>query len=129
MATLPHDITDAMLGFLRERHLGFLVTQRGDGTPHSVPVGFAYDADANVVRIISADHSPKVRNAERGGRAVVSQVDGGRWLSLEGTPTVRRDDASVTAAERAYAERYQEPRPRAERVAIEITIDRILGRA
>jgi len=129
MAIAPNDLTPEMLMFLGERHLGFLITQRADGSPHAVPVGFAFDADRSIVRIISADNSQKVRNAERGGRAVVSQVDGGRWLSLEGSPTVKRDEVSVAAAERAYAERYQEPRPRNDRVAIEISVDRVLGRA
>lgn len=129
MARRPNDLTQEMLAFLEERHLGFLVTQRADGTPHAVPVGFAYDHDEQLVRVISADGSQKVRNAERGGRAVVSQVDGGRWLSLEGTPVVRRDPDSVSNAERAYAARYQEPRERTDRVAIEISVDRILGRA
>jgi PPOX class probable F420-dependent enzyme len=125
MAIAPNDLTPEMLMFLGERHLGFLITQRADGSPHAVPVGFAFDAERSIVRIISADNSQKVRNAERGGRAVVSQVDGG----LEGSPTVKRDEVSVAAAERAYAERYQEPRPRNDRVAIEISVDRVLGRA
>ena len=33
------------------------------------------------------------------------------------------------ATEQAYTERYQDPRPRDDRVAIEISVDRILGRA
>ena len=82
------------------------------------------------MRIISAEGSQKVANAGRpGARAAVCQVDGGRWLTLEGPVEVRRDDTDVTLAERAYAERYQEPRPRADRVAIVVSVDRVMGRA
>ncbi|MEY2974383.1 MAG: hypothetical protein RIR49_803 [Actinomycetota bacterium] len=129
MAHDPLTLSPEVLAFLAERHLATLTTLRSDGSPHVVPVGFAYDPVAQVVRIISADGSQKVRNAERGGRAAVSQVDGGRWLTLEGTATVRRDPDAVAAAEAAYTARYQPPRERTDRVAIEISVDRVLGRA
>jgi len=50
-------------------------------------------------------------------------------LTLEGPVVVRREPDRVDAAEQAYTERYQDPRPRDDRVAIEISVDRILGRA
>jgi hypothetical protein len=59
---------------------------------------------------------------------VVCQVDGGRWLSLEGPAEVTDDPARVAAAVAAYAARYRTPGERADRVAIEIRVDRILGR-
>lgn len=129
MALDPDRLEPAVLAFLVERHLATLTTLRADGSPHVVPVGFAYSATERLVRIISADGSQKARNAERGGRAAVSQVDGGRWLTLEGPVRVRREPDRVAAAEDAYTARYQEPRPRHDRVAIEISVDRILGRA
>jgi PPOX class probable F420-dependent enzyme len=118
----------SVLDFLAERHLATLTTLRRDGSPHVVPVGFGYSPAERRVRIITFDGSQKVRNAERGGRAAVSQVDGGRWLTLEGTARVVRDAERVGLAVAAYTERYQEPRPRDDRVAIEIDVDRILGR-
>lgn len=129
MAHDPNALSPEILGFLAERHLATLTTLRADGSPHVVPVGFAYDPTERLVRIISADGSQKVRNAERRGRAAVSQVDGGRWLTLEGTIDVRRTPDAVAAAEAAYAARYQAPRERTDRVAIEIRVDRVLGRA
>lgn len=129
MAHDPSALSPEILGFLAERHLATLTTLRADGSPHVVPVGFAYDPTERLVRIISADGSQKVRNAERNGRAAVSQVDGGRWLTLEGTIDVRRTPDAVAAAEAAYAARYQAPRERTDRVAIEIRVDRVLGRA
>jgi len=115
--------------FLAERHLGTLSTVRADGTVHVCAVGFTWDPDACVVRVITHDGSQKVRNVERRGRAAVAQVDGGRWLSLEGPARVARDAEEIRNAVARYAARYQEPRPNPERVAIEITVERVLGRA
>jgi PPOX class probable F420-dependent enzyme len=122
-------ITEEMLAFLREYHLASLTTLRKDGSPHVVPVGFSYDPDSHVVRIITFPSSVKYKNSLRGGRAVVSQVDGGRWLSLEGTVTAITDPAQVALAVDGYAARYRQPKEREDRVAIEIAVDRVLGRA
>jgi len=122
-------ITEEMLAFLREYHLASLTTLRKDGSPHVVPVGFSYDPAMHVVRIITFPSSVKYKNALRGGRAVVSQVDGGRWLSLEGTMTAITDPARVALAVDGYAARYRQPGEREDRVSIEIAVDRVLGRA
>jgi PPOX class probable F420-dependent enzyme len=118
-----------MLAFLSEYHLASLTTLRSDGSPHVVPVGFSYDAELHIVRVITFPSSVKYKNALRGGRAVVSQVDGGRWLSLEGTVSGTTDPVRVAAAVAGYAARYRDPKEREDRVAIEIAVDRILGRA
>jgi PPOX class probable F420-dependent enzyme len=128
MSAAPQ-ITDAMLAFLSEYHLASLTTLRADGSPHVVPVGFSYDAELHIVRVITFPSSVKYKNALRGGRAVVSQVDGGRWLSLEGTVSGTTDPARVAAAVAGYAARYRDPKDREDRVAIEIAVDRVLGRA
>ena len=128
MSTAPL-ITEAMLAFLSEYHLASLTTLRADGSPHVVPVGFSFDPELHVVRVITFPSSVKYKNALRGGRAVVSQVDGGRWLSLEGTVTGVSDPKRVAAAVAGYAARYRDPKEREDRVAIEIAVDRVLGRA
>jgi PPOX class probable F420-dependent enzyme len=128
MSSQPQ-ITEAMLAFLSEYHLASLTTLRADGSPHVVPVGFSYDPELHIVRVITFPSSVKYKNALRGGRAVVSQVDGGRWLSLEGTVTGVSDSTRVAAAVAGYAARYRDPKEREDRVAIEITVDRVLGRA
>ena len=128
MSTAPL-ITEAMLAFLSENHLASLTTLRADGSPHVVPVGFSFDPELHVVRVITFPSSVKYKNALRGGRAVVSQVDGGRWLSLEGTVTGVSDPTRVAAAVAGYAARYRDPKEREDRVAIEIAVDRVLGRA
>jgi len=123
------DLTPSEIEFLTERHLASLTTLRADGSPHVVPVGFSWDPTSGLVRIITRDGSQKVRNAQRGGRAAVSQVDGGRWLTLEGTITVTNDPERVAEAVRRYAERFRNPEPNDTRVALELKVDRVLGRA
>lgn len=123
------DITPEMLAFLREYHLASLTTMRPDGSPHVVPVGFSYDETEQVVRIITFPASMKFKNAMRGGRAVVSQVDGGRWLTLEGTVSAVTDAHRVQLAVDGYAARYRPPGERDDRVSIEIAVDRVMGRA
>jgi len=125
----PSDITPDVAKFLTDRHLATLTTLRADGSPHVVPVGFTYNIESRVVSIITFENSVKVRNADRGGRAAVSQVDGGRWLTLEGTVSTSRDPNVIRDAVDAYSRRYREPKERTDRVVIRISVDRILGRA
>ncbi len=127
----PHDLPHEALTFLAERHLATLTTLRRDGSPHVVAVGFTWDPDTGLARIISFAPSQKARNlvAHPGSRAAVCQVDGGRWLTLEGPATVSDDPARVAEAVRRYAARYREPGARDDRVCIEIAVDRVLGRA
>jgi PPOX class probable F420-dependent enzyme len=131
----PADLPAEVLAFARERHLATLTTLRPDGSPHVTPVGFTWDPDAGLVRIITFAPARKVRNltaaAARGGvpRAVVCQVEGGRWLAFEGPATVTDDADRVAEAVRRYAGRYRQPGEREDRVAIEIAVDRITGRA
>ena len=90
MALDPHHLSDDAQEFLRDYVLATLTTLRADGSPHVVPVGFSYDMSTATAMIIAVDGSQKVVNADRNGRAVVSQVDGPRWLSFEGTVRVSR---------------------------------------
>jgi len=131
MAYDPADLPDEVVAFLQERHLATLTTLRPDGSPHVVAVGFTWDADAGLARIITFAPSRKARNllVSPGSRAAVCQVDGGRWLTMEGTARVTDDPEAVAEAVRRYADRYRQPGERDDRVAIEITVDRVLGRA
>jgi PPOX class probable F420-dependent enzyme len=127
----PAALPDDVLAFTTERHLATLTTLRPDGSPHVVAVGFTWDPAARLARVITFAPSRKARNlrAAPGSRAVVCQVDGGRWLSFEGPATVTDDPDRVAEAVRRYAERYRMPGERPDRVAIEIAVDRVLGRA
>ena len=125
-AALPQPVRD----FLAERHLATLTTLRPDGTPHVVAVGFTWDDEAQLVRVITDGASRKARNVGAGSaRAVVAQIDGARWLSLEGTPVVSSDPDRVADAVRRYAERYRQPRVNPTRVVLEVHVDRVLGAA
>lgn len=118
-----------LIEFWTERRIATLVTLRRDGSPHVVPVGVTLDAAAGLARVICSRGSQKARNAGGTGIAVVSQVDGGRWSTLEGAAVVRDDPDVVAEAVRRYAARYRQPRVNPERVVVEITIDRVLGMA
>jgi F420H(2)-dependent biliverdin reductase len=130
MSLDPLDLPTDALDFLRERHLATLTTLRADGSPHVVAVGFTWDDEAGLARVITFAPSQKARNVARSmsPRAAVSQVDGGRWLTLEGPAAVTDDPTRVAEGVRRYAERYRQPKERDDRVVIEIAVDRILGR-
>ncbi len=127
MAIHPGELSAPALAFVNERHLATLTTLRGDGTPHVTPVGFTWDPEHEIARVITRGHSQKARNVAATGRVVLCQVEGRHWLSLEGVGRVRTDAASVREAEERYALRYRVPRPNPARVAIEIAVERVLG--
>ena len=124
----PVHVSEEMAAFLPERHLATLTTLRANGSPHVVPVGFSYDVEHGLVRVITFAKSMKARNAALGGRAAVSQVDGARWATLEGVARVVDDAPSVALAVAGYAARYRQPGERVDRVAIEIVVDKVMGR-
>jgi PPOX class probable F420-dependent enzyme len=129
MAHDPGALPQPEQDFLVERHLATLTTLRPDGSPHVVAVGFTWDDEARLVRVITNGTSRKVAHVRAGSpRAVVAQVDGRRWLSLEGVPSVSDDPDRVAEAVRRYALRYRQPSVNPNRVVIEIAVDRVLGK-
>lgn len=120
-------LTSEAFAFLTERHLAMLTTLRADGSPHVVAVGFTFDPKTHIARVITNGGSQKAVNADRHNVGVLSQVDGARWLSLEGTASVNRDPDAVRDAELRYAQRYRTPRENPTRVVIEVHIERVLG--
>lgn len=131
----PHRLDSGTRQFLTERHLASLTTLRMDGSPHVVAVGFTFDPEAGIARVITRDGSVKVRNTERARpdgtapRAALCQVDGRRWLTLEGPAVVSRDRGAIAEAERRYGLRYRAPRINPRRVVVTIAVDRMLGHA
>ncbi|MCH0539844.1 TIGR03618 family F420-dependent PPOX class oxidoreductase [Streptomyces sp. MUM 203J] len=127
----------AYVSFWRERHMCTLTTIRPNGTPHVVAVGVTYDPEGGekgIARVITNKHSRKVANvlaAGPGGAPVaVCQADGGRWATLEGRAVIRAEADAVADAVARYAERYgRTPSPNPDRVVIEITLTRGMGRA
>lgn len=131
MTIHPSEPGQSVETFLAERHLATLTTHRPDGSPHVVPVGFTYEVERQLVRIITRAGSTKVANidAHPGRRVAVCQVEGGRWLTLEGPAEVTSAPDRVAAAVERYTHRYRQPGERPDRVCIEISVDRIMGRA
>jgi PPOX class probable F420-dependent enzyme len=126
----PAALGGALLTFLSERHLATLTTLRADGSPHVVPVGVTFDPATRLARVITSGTSAKARHVRDGqSRVAVCQVDGRRWVTLEGSAVVRDDAASVADAEQRYAQRYRQPRENPARVVLEISVDRVLGSA
>ena len=130
MAISLTDPSAEVLEFLTERHLATLSTHRTDGTIHTAPVGFTYDPDRRIARIITSGSSYKVGNIEAhpGSRVSLCQVDRGRWLTLEGPAEVTSSPDRVAEAVERYSHRYRQPSEREDRVAIEINVDRMMGR-
>ncbi|PYC70160.1 nitrilase [Streptomyces tateyamensis] len=124
--------TPEFLAFWTERHICTLTTLRADGSPHVVPVGATYDPGTGIARVITDGDSRKARHVAAAGaagaRVALCQVDGGRWATLEGRAVLRREPAVVADAEERYAQRYRTPRVNPNRVVIEITVTKGLGR-
>lgn len=118
-------MSEAGIEFVRERHIGTLSTMAPWGGIHAVAVGFTLHD--GLLRIITSRDSQKVRNVRRDGTATISQVDGARWLSFQGTATVHDDPDEVALAVGLYAERYRQPRVNPLRVTIILTPSRLMG--
>lgn len=119
------------LDFWRERRLCTVSTVRPDGTPHVVPMGVVLDVEADVAWAITSGQSRKARNIRaagpEGAPIAACQVDGRHWSTVEGRAVLLDDEASVREAEQRYAARYKVPRENPLRVAVRITVTRVLG--
>ena len=132
MAWRPDALPSAVELFMAERHLATLSVPRPSGAPHVTPVGFTWDPEVGLARVITFGGARKVRLIEDAGTLPVTlcQVDGGRWLALEGEAVVSGDPARCAEGISRYARRYRPPSDRgADRRVIEVTVTRITGRA
>jgi PPOX class probable F420-dependent enzyme len=76
-----------MLAFVAEHHWGVLAAIKPDGRPHLSNVGYAYDADADVVRVSVTDTRAKTRYLRADPRVTlhVTSKDFWTWVAVEGT--------------------------------------------
>ncbi|MEU6488486.1 pyridoxamine 5'-phosphate oxidase family protein [Streptomyces sp. NPDC046887] len=136
MAVDLRDPGETFLAFWREYHVCTLTTPRPDGTPHVVAVGGTYapeDGERGIARVIANRHSRKVANVlaagPDGARAALCQVAGRHWATLEGVARIRAEPEEVAYAVERYTARYgRTPSPNPDRVVIEITLTRAMGR-
>jgi PPOX class probable F420-dependent enzyme len=103
----------AALAFLAEPRVATLTTIRADGSLHAAPVRFTWDGEANLVRVLTVASSRKARNvaANPGSRVALCQVDGVRWVTLEGTAAISGEIGQVSEGVARYVERYQSAPP------------------
>ncbi len=127
----PRHLDEAVLTFLTERHLATLTTTDAAGRPHVTPVGFTFEPERALARVITWSAAHKVANIVRRPEAEVAvcQVDGGRWLTLRGPARVTDEPEAVAEGVRRYTARYRPPKQRDDRVVIEIDVVAMMGRA
>jgi PPOX class probable F420-dependent enzyme len=119
-------LPSATHSFLAEPRVAVLTTIRPDGSLHAAPVRFTWDGDAGLVRVLTVASSRKARNvaANPGSRATLCQVDGFRWVTLEGTAAISTDVDQVVEGVTRYTGRYQSPPPEPpRRVVVTIAVD------
>ena len=129
---LSDGVSDDWRAFWTERHVCLLTTLRRDGSPHVVAVNATVDVDEGIARVMCSAGSQKERNvaarADQGGaRVALTQIEHGRWSTLEGTAVVRPEPEVVRDAEERYTLRYHVPRANPKRVVLEIAVERVLG--
>ncbi|ACU75321.1 pyridoxamine 5'-phosphate oxidase-related FMN- binding [Catenulispora acidiphila DSM 44928] len=114
--------------FLARPATATFTTLRPDGTPHVTPVRFTADMNVGRARVTTRAAARKARNVAVNARVVLCQVDGARWMSLEGRARLTDDPSDLAEAVRRYAMRYgMAPPAPPDLVLIEITVDRVLG--
>ncbi len=121
----------AYVAFWRERHLCTVTTPRPDGTLHVTPMGIVLDPEHRRAWGVTSRGSVKARNIAAGGEdgvvVAIGSVDARWWASAEGRAVVSDDPEVVAEAESRYAERYRQPRPNPDRVAVRVELTRLLG--
>jgi PPOX class probable F420-dependent enzyme len=125
------ELPAAARAFLDRPLTATLTTLRPDGTPHVTPVRFTFDAATGLARVTTRAGARKAHNVTAGGPSVCAalcQVDGFRWLTLEGRAVATDDPARVAEAVRRYTARYRAAPPAPpDLVVIEITVERALS--
>ena len=129
MAYALDNLPDSIEDFLSTRAFGALNSIDETNNIHSAVVGFHFNMIDNKIRIISQKNSKKVKNIKQNDHVSLSQIRENKWLSFIGTATIKYDEESIKQAMDAYTLRYEKPSENPNRVAIEISVKKILGNA
>ncbi len=122
---LPKSIEE----FLSTRAFGSLNSIDKTNNLHTAVVGFHFDKNKKIIRIISQKKSIKVKNIIQNNNVSLSQIRDNKWLSFIGTAIIKYDQESIKLATDAYTLRYEKPSENPDRIAIEISVKKILGNA
>lgn len=124
------DLPPELAEFMSERRVGSLTLVGPDGSPHVTPVGITWDPASHKIRIITWAEAYKAKLLSRNPSlpAAACEVVGGRWLTFYGQAQLVTSADQVAEAVQRYTKRYKPPKQRHDRVAIEIDVDRIIGR-
>ncbi len=82
---------DELIGFVRNRHRGVLLTTRRDGWPQSSLVTMGVSDDGGHILVSSYPERAKVHNIRRTPRAsivVMSDEFDGEWVQIDGTADI-----------------------------------------
>ena len=104
-------LPERTVSLLAERSFATLTTVRPDGRPHTAVVGFSWDAAAKECWLILRGSGVKFRNVEAAGGSqpvTLCQTDAGRWITLEGTLTLRHGPEALAETLHRYRSRYGE---------------------
>ena len=129
MAYALDNLPDSIEDFLSTRAFGALNSIDETNNIHTAVVGFHFNMIDNKIRIISQKNSKKVKNIKQNDHVSISQIRENKWLSFIGTATIKYDEESIKQAMDAYTLRYEKPSENPNRVAIEISVKKILGNA
>ena len=129
MAYALDNLPDSIDDFLSTRAFGALNSIDETNNIHTAVVGFHFNMIDNKIRIISQKNSKKVKNIKQNDHVSLSQIRENKWLSFIGTATIKYDEESIKQAMDAYTLRYEKPSENPNRVAIEISVKKILGNA
>ena len=129
MAYALDNLPDSIEDFLSTRAFGELNSIDETNNIHTAVVGFHFNMIDNKIRIISQKNSKKVKNIKQNDHVSISQIRENKWLSFIGTATIKYDEESIKQAMDAYTLRYEKPSENPNRVAIEISVKKILGNA
>jgi PPOX class probable F420-dependent enzyme len=84
---MTSDPDPRMLAFVAEHHWGVLATVKRDGRPQLSNVGYAYDAESDLIRVSVTDDRAKTRNLRADPRVTlhVASKDFWTWVAVEST--------------------------------------------